>query len=105
VTVNARVTNTGKIDGEEVVELYIAHEGVQSKVPLKALKGFQRIFLKAGESKTVSFTLSPEQLSIVDEDGKMEEPKGKVVISIGGGQPDVKNKTTSNVIKGSLIIN
>lgn len=105
VTVSARVTNTGKIGGEEVVQLYISHQGVQGKAPLKALKGFQRISLKAGESKTVSFTLTPEQLSLVSEDGKMLEPKGKVVISVGGGQPDIKNNTTSNVIKESLIIN
>jgi beta-glucosidase len=105
VTLSARVTNTGKMDGEEVVQLYISHQGVQGKAPLKALKGFRRIFLKVGESKTVSFTLTPEQLSLVSEDGKMSEPKGKVSISIGGVQPDVKNKTTSNVIKGSLIIN
>ena len=105
VTVSARVTNTGKLDGEEVVQLYISHQGVQGKVPLRALKGFQRISLKAGESKKISFTLTPEQLSLVSEDGKMLEPKGKVVISIGGGQPDIKNKATSNVIKGNFIIN
>src|SRR4030095_5708999 len=105
VTVNARVTNTGKLDGEEVIQLYISHQDVQGKVPLRALKGFQRISLKAGESKIVSFTLTPEQLSLVSEDGKMLEPKGKVVLSIGGGQPDVKNKTTSNVIKRNFIIN
>ena len=105
VTVSARVTNAGKLDGEEVVQLYISHQGVQGKVPLRALKGFQRISLKAGESKKVSFTLTPEQLSLVSEDGKMLEPKGKVVISIGGGQPDIKNKATSNVIKGNFIIN
>ncbi|HEU5165119.1 MAG TPA: glycoside hydrolase family 3 C-terminal domain-containing protein [Chitinophagaceae bacterium] len=105
VTVSARVTNTGKLNGEEVVELYISHQDMQGKVPLRALKGFQRISLKPGESKIVSFTLTPEQLSLVSKDGKMLEPKGKVVISIGGGQPDVKNKTTSNVIKGNFIIN
>jgi beta-glucosidase len=104
VTVSARVTNTGKKDGDEVVQLYISHQGVQTKVPLKALKGFQRITLKAGERKIVSFTLTPEQLSIVSEDGKMQEPKGKVEISIGGGQPKVKNKTTSNTVSGLLVI-
>jgi len=104
VTISARVTNTGKKDGEEVVQLYISHQGIQTKAPLKALKGFQRITLKAGESKTISFTLSPEQLSIVSEDGKMQEPKGKVEISIGGGQPKVTNKATSNVISGLLVI-
>jgi beta-glucosidase len=105
VIVAARITNTGKMNGEEVVQLYISYPGVQAKAPLKALKGFQRISLKAGESKTVSFTLTPEQLSLVGEDGESLPPKGKIAISIGGGQPDVKNKTTSNVIKGSLTIN
>ena len=102
VTVTARVTNTGKISGEEVVQLYISHQGYQGKAPLKALKGFQRISLKAGESKTVSFTLTPEQLSLIGEDGKMLGTKGKIVLSIGGGQPGVKNKTTSNVISGTV---
>ena len=104
VTVTARVTNTGKLSGEEVVQLYISHQGMQRKAPLKALKGFQRISLKAGESKTVLFTLTPEQLSLVSEDGKMLDAKGKVVLSIGGGQPGVRNKTTSNVISGTVTI-
>ncbi|HEX6847812.1 MAG TPA: glycoside hydrolase family 3 C-terminal domain-containing protein, partial [Chitinophagaceae bacterium] len=104
VTVSARVTNTGKMPGEEVVQLYISHQGT-NKAPIKALKGFQRISLKTGESKTVSFTLTPEQLSLVGENGETLLPVGKISISIGGGQPDVKNNTTSNVIKGSLTIN
>ncbi|HET6722895.1 MAG TPA: glycoside hydrolase family 3 C-terminal domain-containing protein [Chitinophagaceae bacterium] len=104
VTVSARITNTGKFDGEEVVQLYITHQGVQGKAPLKALKGFQRISLKAGESKAVSFTLTPAQLSLVSEDGTMLQPKGKVVISVGGGQPGIKNKTTGNVISKIVTI-
>jgi beta-glucosidase len=104
VTVSARITNSGKKDGDEVVQLYISHQGVQGKAPLESLKGFQRITLKTGESKTVSFTLTPEQLSIVSEDGKMQEPKGKVELSIGGGQPKVKNKMTSNVVSGFFVI-
>ena len=104
VIVSVRVTNTGKLNGEEVVQLYISHQGIQRKTPLKALKGFQRISLKAGESKTISFTLTPEQLSLVGEDGKMLDAKGKVMLSVGGGQPGVKNKTTSNVISGTVTI-
>jgi beta-glucosidase len=105
VTVSAKVTNTGKLNGEEVVQLYISHEDAKIKAPIKALKGFQRITLKPGESKMISFTLTPEQLSLVSEDGKMQELKGKLTISVGGGQPDIKNKATSNFVKGSLIIN
>ncbi|MBL0180754.1 MAG: glycoside hydrolase family 3 C-terminal domain-containing protein [Chitinophagaceae bacterium] len=103
VTVKARVTNTGKRDGEEVVEVYVSHMNVFAKAPIKALKGFQRISLKAGQSKTVSFTLTPEQLSLVREsNGNLYQPKDTITISIGGGQPGVKNKTTSNVLSKSL---
>ncbi len=103
-TITATLKNTGKMDGEEVVQLYVSHQNINSKAPSKALKGFQRIFLKAGESKVVTFTLTPEQLSLVSEDGKQYQPSGKTVISIGGGQPDVKNKTTSNVVSKTITV-
>ena len=105
ITVSARVTNSGKLNGEEVVQLYIRHNGYNGKAPLKALKGFQRISLKAGESRMISFTLTPEQLSVVSEAGEIFEPGGVIDFSIGGGQPDISNKTTSNVIKGKFSIN
>ncbi|MGN6292315.1 MAG: glycoside hydrolase family 3 C-terminal domain-containing protein [Chitinophagaceae bacterium] len=94
-----KLSNAGKRDGEEVVQLYVSHPGVNGKSPLRALKGFQRISLKAGETKLVHFTLSGEDLSLVNEtNGRLYQPKGKVSISVGGGQPGVSNKTTSNVI-------
>jgi beta-glucosidase len=68
------------------------------------LKGFRRIVLKPGESTLVTFSLTPEQLSLVAEDGRMYQPKGKIIISVGGGQPGVKNKTTSNVMTGNISI-
>ncbi len=104
VLVSARISNTGKMNGEEVVQLYVSHQGVHGKAPLKALKGFRRIVLKPGESTLVTFSLTPEQLSLVAEDGRMYQPKGKIIISVGGGQPGVKNKTTSNVITGNISI-
>lgn len=105
IPVSVTVKNTGNRNGEEVVQLYLSHPGIKSRAPLKALKGFTRIALKAGESKIVSFTLTPETLSLVSEDGKIYQPKGKLSISVGGGQPGIKNKTTSNVITKSIIIN
>ena len=104
ISVAAKVTNSGKEDGEEVAQLYISYPDVKGKAPLKALKGFQRIFLKAGESKTVQFNLTAEQLSLVDENGKLYQPKGKLIINVGGGQPGVKNKTTSNVVSKTITI-
>jgi beta-glucosidase len=105
ITVSVRVTNKGKMDGEEVVQLYVSNENKTIKAPLKALKGFKRISLKAGESKIVQFQLRPEDLSTVDDNGKLKQNKGKVMISVGGGQPDEKNRTTSNIVKGYININ
>ena len=96
--VNVKVTNTGKMNGEEVVQLYVSNQGKNIHAPLKALKGFKRISLKAGESKMISFQLRPEDLSVPDEQGTIKQLKGKIAISVGGGQPGVANKTTSNVL-------
>ncbi len=104
LTVSTVVKNSGKKDGEEVIQLYLVHQNTKGMAPLKALKGFKRIPLKAGESKNISFTLTPEDLSLVNEDGKLYQPKGKITISIGGGQPGVKNKTTSGIINKTITI-
>lgn len=104
LTVSAVIKNTGKKDGEEVVQLYTAYNGVKRLNPIKALKGFQRIALRAGESKTVTFRLSPEQLSLTDEAGNAYQPKDKLTISIGGGQPAVKNNSTSNVVSTTITV-
>lgn len=88
ITLTARVTNTGDRDGEEVVQLYISHDGNNiAPKPICALKGFKRIFLKKGESKEVSFTLTPEELALVDTDGIFFEKAGTAKVYIGGGQP------------------
>jgi beta-glucosidase len=105
LTVSVTVKNTGKKEGEEVVQLYVSHQYIKGKTPVRALKGFKRIALKAGESQLVTFTLTAEQLSLVDwEEGTFYQPNDKVTINIGGGQPGVKNKTTSNVVSGSFIV-
>lgn len=105
ITISVTVKNTGSRSGEEVVQLYITHHYSKGKTPLRALKGFKRIALKAGESKVLSFTLTPEELSLVSEkDGKLFQPSGKVSISVGGGQPEVKNKTSGNVLSSTITI-
>ncbi|MDO6430285.1 glycoside hydrolase family 3 C-terminal domain-containing protein [Flavitalea sp. BT771] len=105
LTVTATVRNMGAMDGEEVVELYVSYPEVRERAPIRSLKGFKRIFLKAGGAQVVTFTLSPEQLSLTDEKtGAFHQPKGKMVLSVGGGQPGVKNKTTSNVISKDIYV-
>jgi beta-glucosidase len=105
VTVYVTVKNTSSLAGEEVVQLYVAFPKSTGKAPVRSLKGFKRILLKAGESKLVSFILTPEDLSLVSEkDGTLFQPKGKISISIGGGQPGMKTKTTSNVVSQIITI-
>lgn len=103
VTISFTLTNTSKRSGEEVAQLYISHLADVTK-PIRALKGFQRVYLKAGETKTLSFTLSPEQLSLINDAGEQYQPTGKISISIGGGQPGVPNKINSNIVSKTITI-
>ncbi len=98
IVVTVDVTNTGKKDGEEVVQLYVSGQGKQS--PIRSLKGFQRIFLSAGENKTLQFTLTPEDLSIFDDNGIPKPFTGKVLISVGGSQPDAGTIKTKKTVQG-----
>jgi len=86
VTVSALVTNASSAPGDEVVQLYLSHPGVDG-APLRALAGFQRIHLAASASQTVRFTLHDRDLSIADEDGVRRVAPGPVEVWIGGGQP------------------
>lgn len=98
-SVTAIVTNTGKMDGEEVVQLYLSPLGIHSKAPLRSLKGFTRIFLKAGENRLVRFELNEEDLSVLDEKGK-PKTHSQWQVSIGGGQPGWRhsNSVSKNII-------
>jgi len=90
VTVSVDVANSGVMAGDEVVQLYLTHAGV-NRAPLRALQGFQRVHLNRGEKKTVSFTLRDRSLSVVDADGKRRIIPGNVDVWIGGGQPVVRS--------------
>lgn len=100
--VEVSVTNSGKLAGEEVVQLYVSHQKINGKAPIRALKGFLRISLKPGETQVVKMQLSVEDLSIISENGEEVQPAGEILISVGGGQPGMKNKTTSKVISKKM---
>jgi beta-glucosidase len=104
VTVSVKVTNTSKMDGEEVSELYLSHLGLKIKTPIRALKGFERNFIKAGQSKIVRFQLTPEDLSLTEENGHWTELHGKVMISVGGSQPDAQTVKTKKTIAKEVSI-
>ena len=82
LVVSVQVQNTGKRDGVEVVQLYLRDVVASVTRPVKELKGFQRIALKAGETKTVEFTLTKEQFSFVGIDHKMTVEPGELQVMI-----------------------
>jgi beta-glucosidase len=91
LTASVTLTNSGSRDGKEVVQLYIRDVVGSVTRPVKELKGFQKIDLKAGETKTVSFTITPEDLKFYNYDLKYDWEPGEFLIMIGGNSRDVKS--------------
>jgi beta-glucosidase len=89
-TISVDVANTGAMAGDEVVQLYLTHQGI-SGAALRELKGFRRIALKPNEKQTVLFALNARDLSVVDEKGQRKVVPGEVKVWIGGGQPEVRS--------------
>jgi beta-glucosidase len=104
---NASVTvaNTGKIAGDEVVELYLQFPDVAGS-PRRALRGFQRIHLGPGASQNVEFQLNPRDLSMVTDLGDIIVAQGKYTLSIGSGQPGTGVPSVSGIfeIQGQIIL-
>ncbi len=92
VTVAVDVQNIGAKAGEEVVQLYLTDVVASVPVPLKALQGFERVFLNPGEKKTVRFSLRPEQFSLIGKDLKRAVEPGVFEVSVGGIQPGFKGQ-------------
>ncbi|MEQ1675925.1 MAG: beta-glucosidase BglX [Chitinophagaceae bacterium] len=90
LTASVTVTNTGMYDGKEVVQLYIRDVVGSVTRPVKELKGFQKIELKAGESKTVTFSITPNDLKFYNYDLKNDWEAGEFHIMIGGNSRDLK---------------
>ena len=91
LTASITLTNSGKYDGNEVVQLYIRDMVGSVTRPVKELKGFQKVFLKAGESKKVSFTITPEDLKFYNSELKYDWEAGEFDIMIGTNSHDVKH--------------
>lgn len=97
VTVN--VTNTGKREGSEVVQLYIRDKVSSVTRPVKELKGFQKIWLKPGESKTVSFEITPSALAFYDIHMDYTVEPGEFDIMVGNSSDSKDLKTTTLTVE------
>jgi beta-glucosidase len=99
-TVSVDVTNTGKVPGDEVVQLYVRDDYASVGRYLKLLKGFERITLNPGETKTVSFELGFDELSLLNAELKKVVEPGTFTISIGASSRAEDLKTTTLLVKG-----
>jgi len=98
LTASVSVANTGKRNGKEVVQLYIRDLVGSITRPVKELKGFKKVEINAGEIKTVSFSITPEDLKFYNSDLKYDWESGDFEIMIGTSSADVK-KVTVNWVK------
>ncbi|MEY3562273.1 MAG: hypothetical protein RLZZ294_279 [Bacteroidota bacterium] len=89
IQVEVTLTNSGKYDGAEVVQLYTLDKVRSVTPPEKELKGFQKIYLKAGESKKVSFTLSEEMLRFYNPSLQFVSEPGEFAVMVGGNSKDL----------------
>ncbi len=86
LVVEANVSNTGTREGDEVVQVHLSFPSAPG-APIRALRAFQRVRLAPGETKHVSFTLQPRELSAVNEAGDHVIKPGEYQVAVGGGQP------------------
>lgn len=93
IIASVTITNNGKYDGKETVQLYLRDLVGSITRPVKELKGFEKINLKAGESKTVNFTITPEMLMFYNYDLKYDLEPGDFEVMIGTNSRDVKKAT------------
>ena len=93
ITASVDITNTGKRAGEEVAELYIHDLKPQIDKPVRELKGFSKVALQPGETKTVQFTIHPLNLAYFDESGKQwKADAGQYEIQVGASSRDIRQK-------------
>jgi len=103
LTINLQVKNTGKLAGDEVVQVYISLEGDDEQLPIKQLKAFDRISLQSGESKQVAFSFQRDDLAYWNDELQWELMPGKYTISIGSSSSDIRQHGSFTVSKRSSV--
>jgi beta-glucosidase len=105
VNVAVTVTNSGRLAGDEVVQLYLMFPNVPG-APLHALRGFERVHLTPGGCRKVELTLNPRDLSMVTEKGDIIVAPGRYTLSVGGGEPGTDAASVSGTfeVRGQIVL-
>jgi beta-glucosidase len=107
VRVSVEVENAGGRAGDEVVQLYVTDPEASVRVPVRSLAGVERVHLKPGEKRLVSFTLDPRQLTVIKDDGRAVVEPGEFRVTVGGKQPGFKgtaDAATTSVVEGRFTV-
>jgi beta-glucosidase len=96
------VKNTGAVEGDEVIQLYISIESGTVPVPIRSLAAFTRIHLKQAETKTIAMIIPPNAFSIIDGNNRRVIPPGKFHMAVGGGQPGTISERQSKVLRTTI---
>jgi len=104
IKVSVTVLNAGGRAGDEVVQLYVKHPTATTPVPIHALKGFKRVFLKAGDKTTITFELSAKDLAILDEKNRWVVKPGDIDIYVGGQQPNAFLLKENKILQGTVTL-
>lgn len=102
--VSVNVKNISNRAGDEIVQLYTSLQNTKLKVPLRSLQGFKRVHLNPGESKEISFILSPKQMSGRDDYNFSKVTSGQLTLSIGGQQPTKKINGSCEIVQKNIKI-
>jgi beta-glucosidase len=97
--VSLEVKNTGAQPGAEVIELYVKGKGLSANDAIKTLKGFEKVFLKPGETKTVQFEITPELLTFYEEGTGFKLEKGERTLLVGTSSADADLKEVRVMVK------
>ena len=104
LSLSVDLENTGQMDGDEVVQVYIKLPGANVPVPIHALKSFRRVKTVKGEKQTLNFTLSPRELSLINNENQRVVEPGKIEVYVGGCQPSPDAIKEGRVVKADTNI-
>jgi beta-glucosidase len=102
--ISVEVQNLGTLSGDEVVQLYLTDVVASFPVPIRSLAAFKRVFLKPREKQTLIFTLGPDQMTVVDDDGKRLIEPGEFLVSVGGRQPKSLDEKATDVLTARFVV-
>jgi beta-glucosidase len=104
LTVGVTVRNVGDVTGKEAAQVYIKWIDADADTPIWQLAGFRKVMIRPGKSRRLTFTITHEQLAVVDEDGNHRPHVGRYEVAVGGGQPDARTEALTGQAIARVVV-